>query len=331
MDDLTIRFIDSYNFLKENNYVNGSSDFATKIDVSTSMVTEIVKGRSKPGSKALQNIVKEFPIDATWLLIGQGNMLRNAENGAYTPVTLLHDNAQEYSYSASTPKAKSTNKTQNRSLGDHPTDHPTQNIDPFLTRSDAETKILLPQIITVDNDARENILHVSLKVAAGYVDGTNDPQYLERLPSFRLPGLNNGSYRSFEVDGDSMFPTLKSGEMVIGEWLEKLDYIREDRVHIIVLKHGKPLIKRLLNRISTRKVIVAKSDATNNRGLYKNIEIDPADVLEVWYARFHGGFDFQSPSDMWNRVNNHEADLTILQNQVDKLLDGVKSAGLIKE
>ena len=59
--------------------------------------------------------------------------------------------------------------------------------------------------------------------------------------------------------------------------------------------------------------------------------IDPDDILEVWYAVFHGGFDFQSPSDMWRRVNNNEADITMLQNTVAQLTDAIKAAGLIKE
>jgi len=191
--------------------------------------------------------------------------------------------------------------------------------------------VLTPQYITVDSEGEENILHVSARAAAGYLRGYADPVYLGKLPSFRLPGLTDATYRSFTVDGDSMYPTLKSGQMVIGRWVEKLDYIREDRVHILVTKSDGIVIKRLLNRVEQYNKIIAKSDATNDRGLYKNIEIDPEDILEIWYAVFHGGFDFQSPADMWKRVNNHEADITRLQNTVAQLTEAIKSAGLIKE
>jgi hypothetical protein len=191
--------------------------------------------------------------------------------------------------------------------------------------------VLTPQYITVDSEGDENILHVSARAAAGYLRGYADPVYLGKLPSFRLPGLTDASYRSFTVDGDSMYPTLKSGQMVIGRWVEKLDYIREDRVHILVTKSDGIIIKRLLNRVEQYNKIIAKSDATNDRGLYKNIEVDPDDILEVWYAVFHGGFDFQSPADMWKRVNNHEADITMLQNTVSQLTDVIRAAGLLKD
>ncbi|MDO3641941.1 S24 family peptidase [Mucilaginibacter sp. L3T2-6] len=190
---------------------------------------------------------------------------------------------------------------------------------------------LTPQFITVDRDGEENILHISTKAAAGYLRGFADREYLERQPSFRLPGLSDATYRSFEVDGDSMHPTLKHGQMVIGKWVEKLEYIREDRVYIIVHKTRGVIIKRLLNRIKERNKIVCKSDATDDRQMYKTFEIDPEEIQELWYAVFHGGFDFQSPSDLWKRVNNNEADLVALQGTVDKLLGVIKTAGLLKE
>jgi phage repressor protein C with HTH and peptisase S24 domain len=193
------------------------------------------------------------------------------------------------------------------------------------------TPILTPQYITVDNQGRDNILHISARAAAGYLSGHNNPVYLQQQPTFRLPGLTDASYRSFQVDGDSMNPTLLNGEMVIGRWVEKIEYIRDDRVHILVTKNDGVIIKRLLNRVNQYNKVIAKSDATNDRNLYPNIEVSPEDILEIWYAVFHGGFNFQSPTDMWKRVNNHEADITILQNTVDQLTNVIKSAGLLKE
>lgn len=111
--------------------------------------------------------------------------------------------------------------------------------------------MLTPQFITVDRNGNENILYVPVRARAGYLLGYGDREFLEtQLTSFSLPGLQDGTYRAFEVDGNSMEPTLKNREMVIGQWLEKFEYIREDRVHIIVTKNDGVLVKGLLNRIS---------------------------------------------------------------------------------
>ncbi|MBD1394297.1 LexA family transcriptional regulator [Mucilaginibacter glaciei] len=190
--------------------------------------------------------------------------------------------------------------------------------NPEISKND-KTIFLTPQIVTVDGSGSENITYVPVKAAAGYLNGYKDREYIESLTSFNLPGLTNATYRAFEVSGDSMFPTLEDKEMVIGQWVEKLEYIREDRVHIVVTKNDGVVVKRLLNRIDKYGYIVAKSDAVNDRGLYKNKEIYPDDILEIWYAVWHGGFNFKSPSDLWKRQNNLEADLTDVLKRLNQL------------
>ena len=185
----------------------------------------------------------------------------------------------------------------------------------------AKSIYLTPQIITVDNSGTDNILYVPVRAAAGYLNGYADAEFIETLPSFTLPGLQNSTYRAFEVSGDSMWPTLENKEMIIGQWVEKLDYIREDRVHILVTKNDGIIVKRLLNRIDKYGYVIAKSDAVNDRNLYPNIEVHPDDILEIWYAVWHGGFNFKAPGDLWKRQNNLEADLA-------DVLRRLKHAGL---
>lgn len=178
------------------------------------------------------------------------------------------------------------------------------------------TVVLTPQIITVDQRGEENILYINAKAAAGYLNGYSDSEYMEMQPSFNLPGLRDGTFRAFEVTGNSMHPTIHDKDMIIGRWVEKLDYIREGRVHIIVTKKDGIVVKRILNRIEKYGYLVAKSDAVDNRNEYPNIEIYPDDILEVWYAVWHGSFNFTEPSDVYKRINNVEADL----NEVMRLL-----------
>jgi phage repressor protein C with HTH and peptisase S24 domain len=74
-NDLTIRFIEVYDYLLRAKRVSSVSDFAKKIGISSSMMTEISKFRSNVGIKAIQNAVNTFPIvDSEWLLTGKGKM-----------------------------------------------------------------------------------------------------------------------------------------------------------------------------------------------------------------------------------------------------------------
>lgn len=83
-NDVSARFIEAFEALLGTNKVNDKRDFATKLGISASMVTEISKGRSSVGTSAIQNIVSCFDINADWLLTGRGPMFstinENREN-----------------------------------------------------------------------------------------------------------------------------------------------------------------------------------------------------------------------------------------------------------
>ena len=68
--------------------------------------------------------------------------------------------------------------------------------------------------ITVDQDDKENIELVQVKASAGYLNGYSDPEYVSTLPRFSLPIFKQGTYRAFEIKGDSMLP-LPSGSIII--------------------------------------------------------------------------------------------------------------------
>src|ERR1700761_4875150 len=96
----------------------------------------------------------------------------------------------------------------------------------------------IPKIITVDNSGNDNIIYVPVKARAGYLLGYGDAEFMESLPTFRLPGLSNATYRMFEVEGPSMAPNVLHGDRIIGEWVEHLNDIRDNRVYVIVHEGG---------------------------------------------------------------------------------------------
>ena len=71
-NDVTLRFIEAYTHLIESGKITDKKEFAQKLGISTSMMTEISKGRSNVGITAIQNIVKYFFVSSNWLLTGEG-------------------------------------------------------------------------------------------------------------------------------------------------------------------------------------------------------------------------------------------------------------------
>lgn len=76
VSDVTQRFMLAFGFLQESGKISSAYEFAKLIGISTSMMTEISKGRSNVGITAIQNTVRVFRISAEWLLAGEGEMLK---------------------------------------------------------------------------------------------------------------------------------------------------------------------------------------------------------------------------------------------------------------
>jgi hypothetical protein len=167
----------------------------------------------------------------------------------------------------------------------------------------------MPKVITVNENMEENIVYVPLKARAGYLTGYGDTDFIGGLPTLRLPGLNNGTYRMFEVEGPSMAPNIMSGDRVIGQWVSSFAEIRENRVHVVVCRDG-VVVKRVLNRILERGKLVLKSDTINHRREYPTYEVNPEDVLEIWYCRLKLSSDFAEPAEVYHRLADLEAEMT---------------------
>lgn len=134
--------------------------------------------------------------------------------------------------------------------------------------------------ITVDKEDREFIDLVPEKAAAGYLNGFADPEYVEELPKFRLPMLSGGTYRAFEISGDSMLP-IQSGSIVIGEYLEDWQQLKDGLTYVVVSAKEGIVYKRLFNKINDRGEIICQSD----NPAYPPYSVPVDDVLELWQAK----------------------------------------------
>ena len=77
--DISSRFIEVLNELLKRGCLPDKKAFALSVGCSTSMITEISKGRSNVGVSVLQNTVQNYGVSATWLLVGTGEMFVSEE------------------------------------------------------------------------------------------------------------------------------------------------------------------------------------------------------------------------------------------------------------
>ncbi len=134
--------------------------------------------------------------------------------------------------------------------------------------------------VTVSDDNRENIELVPVKASAGYLNGYGDPEYVAELPKFSLPMFGQGTFRAFEIKGDSMLP-LPSGSIIVAEYVENWHDIKPGNTYIVVSKEDGVVYKRIAFKFKEDKGLKLVSDNKT----YEPYWVETADILEVWKAK----------------------------------------------
>lgn len=146
-----------------------------------------------------------------------------------------------------------------------------------LEKHKAQTSVM-PKTLVLDREGQENILLVSAKAAAGYPLNLGDQQWFDQQPLFNmpLPMFRGGSYRGFEIEGDSMEPGFHAGDWVFGRAVDSLMDVQNQSVYVVVL-HDSVLIKRVVKEVNGQRL----SLHSDNRR-YPPFMVSTADVQELW-------------------------------------------------
>jgi transcriptional regulator with XRE-family HTH domain len=147
--------------------------------------------------------------------------------------------------------------------------------------------------ITVDKDDKENIELVPVKASAGYLNGFADPQYIQDLPKFNIPipSLSQGTYRAFEIKGDSMLP-IESGSIIVGQYVDNWNDIKQGETYVVVSKQDGVVYKRIGSKYKEDKELKLVSD----NKVYEPYSIPGDEILEIWQAKAYFTTSLPSPS-----------------------------------
>ena len=127
---------------------------------------------------------------------------------------------------------------------------------------------------------------VAIKAQAGYIKGYEQVDYMEGLEKYSLPpGINptGAVWRYFEIDGDSMEPSMSAGDVVLATMVPVEDWndIKNFSVYII-LTNDQLLIKRLYRKSNTEWVMIS-----DNEESYPQVLLKVDDVKQLWLFRRH--------------------------------------------
>lgn len=212
----------------------------------TSKLYKILQGSEPSFPTLVDMLTKWHDVSAEWLVLGQGPMLRNQASATLPPPT---------------PTPASGSDAMHVS-------HRGSLVDRVLT-------------VTVDKDGEENTGFVPVRAQAGYTRHHNEAVFLQQLRHYRIPGFESGTYRAFEVNGDSMEPTLNHRDIVVGSIVEELRLLEPGEVYVVVTSES-VMLKRIKDRVrASDQEITLHSDNPHR----KPYGLETRDIIQLWRVR----------------------------------------------
>lgn len=145
--------------------------------------------------------------------------------------------------------------------------------------------------ITVDQEDNQNIEFVPVKASAGYTNGYGDTEYVSKLERLSLPMFNQGTFRAFEIKGDSMLP-LETGTLIVSEYVEDWKSMKANDTYIVITNSEGIVYKRLGQKYHETKGVKLVSDNPS----FSPYWVEPQDILEIWKAKAFISKNFPVPN-----------------------------------
>lgn len=127
---------------------------------------------------------------------------------------------------------------------------------------------------------------VGIKAQAGYVKGFEQVDFVDALDKYALPpGVNPAGavWRYFEIDGDSMEPTLSSGDVVLATMVPVEDWMDAKNFGVYIIHtEDQLLVKRIYKKSDTQWVLISDNDE-----LYPQTVLNLQQVKQLWMFRRH--------------------------------------------
>lgn len=175
-----------------------------------------------------------------------------------------------------------------------------------LVKSDLERlstdpieKDIVPLPIQVDANGDERIVFVDIKASAGYPNFMFDTKYIGKLPSFQLPSLEfqTGTFRCFEIDGDSMDPTISDGDWVIAQFhTNENNAFKQGYIYVVVTNSG-VWVKRLVRSKNNQH-----AELHSDNEIYPTFDVPFNNIKELWLVKKRLTNNLAKPY-LSNRIN----------------------------
>ncbi len=156
---------------------------------------------------------------------------------------------------------------------------------------------------------------INVEAKAGYIENHIDDEFMEKLYLYRIPGFEKGDHRIFEVEGDSMVPTIIPRDWIVCRSMG-LEKLIEGSLCVIVT-HNDIVVKRVYKDRDDASVVILKSDNSD----YNDMSIRIQDIAQIWAVQAKITNSFVSGSmENIKRMDDLENELREIKHQLSTLL-----------
>ena len=128
---------------------------------------------------------------------------------------------------------------------------------------------------------RENITLVPERALAGYALEHQENAFMDGLQRFSIPGTD-GSLIAFEINGDSMMPTITNGDIVVCEVVERGTPLRDNHVYVIVTD---VVVAKRIQQIREGNQVTGFRLISDNSDVYKPYNLELEEIRQILKVR----------------------------------------------
>lgn len=163
------------------------------------------------------------------------------------------------------------------------------------------------------------------KAKAGLSHVSNHNAKIRSLIAGALDQFPDGNYDLYQVEGNSMLPSLAQGDRLLCR-MTSVDDIIDNRIYVILV--NKPelneyrasgiWVKRLLHR-KNNGYITCKSDNKDSAEPFPTFRLNTNEILEIWYPVMKMTFNMSDPNrDIYDKLDELEGRIEMLEDTAVK-------------
>lgn len=189
-----------------------------------------------------------------------------------------------------------------------------------------EEPIFKSDKVSVKEKKQDNITYVQTPAYAGDIDQFHETIRAEDITKFSIPGYmdNFGEHRCFDVEGDSMEPTLFTGDMIVCSRVPLSNDINciKDKYVYVVITHTDINVKRVVNELSINGSLRLISD----NDFYQDRLVPKEDIKEIWRVNLKLSPFMPDPSNVRNSLDQQIKNLETTIDSQAKCIDSLQKA-----